>query len=214
MSYSFNWNVKKHKTYHVLRPLGVTVVHAGYSIECTGRENVPNSGGFILACNHVEALDPVILAVCSGRTCHFMAKSEFFQGRIIGSFLSSVNAFPVKRDRADGRAVKYACEILETGDVFGIFPEGRRNMERSEPKKAKSGVAHIAYAAKADVLPACLYYSDKRILGRRRVSVRFGNLISAEELSINNSPQAMHETADRIMNCISELWFEERKRIG
>lgn len=211
MSYSFNWDVENHMTYHVLKPLAYVVLNTMYNIECKGRENVPREGSFILACNHVMALDPVFLAYCSGRTCHFMAKSEFFQSRVKGVFLSSVNAFPVKRGKANSQAFDYAVRILGGGDVLGIFPEGARSKDGT-PKSAKSGAAHLACVTNTPVLPACLYRDLSEKL-RPYVAVRFGKIIDSSALGITGEkkPSQLHAASRLIMDAITDMWNEEKE---
>ena len=54
--------------------------HFWFRLEINGRENEPQSGGYILASNHCSAIDPMI--VCQGirkHHIHFMAKAELFE---------------------------------------------------------------------------------------------------------------------------------------
>lgn len=215
MSYSYKWEVKDHRMYHVLRPFAGVVLNAVYDLSCDGRENVPKTGGFILACNHIDALDPVALSYYSGRTCYYMAKSEFFERRITGSFLSALNAFPVKRGRANSDALGFAEKILKNGDVLGIFPEGKRSKD-GYPDVARTGVAHLAGSTGADVLPACLYRKPGGRRIRPSLTVRYGKLIPFNELGLteNRTPFEYHAAAELIMSKIVELWDEAASREG
>lgn len=213
MPYRYNWDVKNHAGYRILKPLGTVAMHLVYNVHVTGKENIPESGAFILACNHVYSADPVILTLCSGRECHFMAKSEFFESKLIGAFLSSLNAFPVRRGLSNSLAFNYARELLADGEVVGIFPEGTRNMNDNRPRTAKTGAVRLAMMSGADILPACLYYANQR-RSSRYVGVSYGKPIKTETLfeEGDTSPAAVHSAADRMMDEIKCLWLAEEQR--
>jgi 1-acyl-sn-glycerol-3-phosphate acyltransferase len=73
----------------------------------------------------------------------------------------------------------------------------------------KAGVALIAKAANADILPVCIYSSDESRLFTK-LTVRFGKIIPYEELGITDSanPAELKEASRLIMNRITELWEE------
>ena len=67
------------KLYDVLRPLGKAVCRSRNDVHYVGLENIPKEGGFILASNHLQALDPVYLSIAiEGRQVHYMGKKELF----------------------------------------------------------------------------------------------------------------------------------------
>ena len=78
-----------------------------------GTENIPRTGPFILASNHVSNLDPVVLGISSVRRLNFMAKWELFQKQPLGFFLTELSAFPIKRNEADFGALKEALKRLQ-----------------------------------------------------------------------------------------------------
>jgi len=177
-------------------------------IKCVGKENIPQSGSYIVACNHINILDPVILSSECRRPIHFMAKSEAFKNKIGAWFLTHLNVFPVNRGRNDKASVDYAIKLVENGHVLGIFPEGTRSKDL-KPQKPKSGVALIAKQTKADILPVALYCEQNRLLFRK-ITVRFGKPIKYEELGFNDetSSRERREAAEKIMARIVSLWEE------
>ena len=70
-----------------------------------GKENVPESGGYVLACNHVSNFDPWPLGMplWPQRWLRFMAKSELYWWPAT-LILDAAGAFPVHRERADVEA--------------------------------------------------------------------------------------------------------------
>ncbi len=202
-------SVKKHKTYNILMPLSRLVVRIAYKVKIVGTENIPAKGGFILASNHITAFDPVIIASVKGRPVHYMSKKELFEKPLIGWFLSKLNAFPINRGGSDKRAITYAIKIVQEGGILGIFPEGTRS-ETGKPISPKAGVALIAKAAKADILPVSIYSSSNSKLFSK-LTVRFGELIPFDELGIseNGRSSELRNASRLIMNSIIELWEEE-----
>ncbi len=208
----YNFDFTKHNSrfiYNVLRPLANTVVKIKYKVEYIGVENIPQNGGFIMAANHITAIDPIIIAVGCKKPMHFMAKEELFKNKLIGAFLAGLNAFPVDRTKFDYKSVNYAVEIVKSGNVLGIFPEGTRSPDFT-PKKGKGGVCYIAKECKCDVLPVSIYTSDEAKSGTK-LTVRYGKPIKYEDLQFDPDSKKMKDlrhAAKLIMEEITKLWEE------
>lgn len=210
MPYKFDFsNHKPHFAYGFLRPLANIVTKAKYKIEYIGVENIPQSGGFIMAANHITALDPVIISVACKRPMHFMAKDDLFQNKLIGWAMAQLNAFPVDRSKFDYDAVNYAIEIVERGGILGIFPEGTRSPDFT-PQKGKGGVCYIAKMCKCDVLPVSIYTCDEAKTGTK-LTVRYGKPIKHEDLKFDPNSTKMKDlryATNLIMEEITKLWEE------
>lgn len=208
MSYKFNY--KKTGTrflYRILRPLANFIIRTKYKIKYIGVENLPKEGGFIIASNHITALDPVMISISSRRSMHFMSKKELFENKLVGWFVSQLNAFPVDRSKFDEDAINYAISIVNNGDILGIFPEGTRSAD-FKPMKGKGGVCYIAKVCKCDVVPVVLYTSDEARRGTR-MTVRFGEPIPHEDLKFDPESMKMKDlryATNLIMERITELW--------
>ena len=88
------------------------IVSKLYDVEYVGVENIPAEGGFIIASNHVKALDPVFIALgVKDRQIHFMGKKELFEKPIIRDFLKKANGFPIVRGGGDKEALDYAERV-------------------------------------------------------------------------------------------------------
>ena len=199
--------ITESKFYDTMRPVGKILEKMLYKIEYVGEENIPENGGFILASNHVNALDPVFIALgMKKRQLHFMGKKELFENPLIKFFLSKLNGFPIVRGGADSEALNYAIRIVKEGYVLGIFPEGTRSKD-FKPARAKSGVAVIAKEAKADILPVSIYTSDDMKKGTK-LTIRYGEVIPYESLGINeeSSREEIRGCAQTVMAEITKLW--------
>ena len=206
----FNYDkVKERGIYDFLRPLGRFICRCFYKVEYTGMENIPEEGGFIMASNHIHALDPLLIAMgMKKRQLHFMAKKELFENRFVAWFISMVNAFPIVRGGADTKALDFAKKIPAEGYVLGIFIEGTRSKDGT-PQKAKKGVASIANASHCKILPVSVY-NNEGLKKHTKYTVRFGKPIEYEELGLPDEPSRdeLGVAADYVMDKIKVLWEE------
>ena len=198
---------RESRLYNVFRPLAKGFISLRFCVTSFGEENIPEKGAFILAANHISALDPVMIISHCPRTLHFMAKDELFKNPVFASFLKKMNVFPVKRQTSDKRALEFAKRIISSGWVLGIFPEGSR-IKDAIPKRAKNGVSYLAAKTKADVLPVSIYKAPGGRKLRPHITIRFGKLIKNSELGFSEeySQQKIRESSEKIMGAITALW--------
>jgi 1-acyl-sn-glycerol-3-phosphate acyltransferase len=132
--------------------------------QLTGTENVPRTGGAVIALNHISYVDFVLGgfgAVPSKRLVRFMAKEVLFRNRYSGPLMRGMHHIPV--DRAAGTAsYRKALEYLNAGEVVGVFPEA--TISRSfELKEFKSGAVRMAAAAAVPVIPLILWGTQRML---------------------------------------------------
>lgn len=212
----FDYSQKKDKKfYNIALPLIKAFSHLRFSARYKGRENIPKKGGFIVAANHITFSDPAVIIAGFPHTIHFMAKSELFENPILSLAVRNLNAFPVRRGFSDRKAISYAIEVLKSGGVLGIFPEGRR-VRSAIPEQAKTGVAFIAKMTGADVLPVSLFIDPEEDIMRPNITVTFGKVIKNEELGFEKEKGslAVKNAANIIMKRITDLWESEYENKG
>ncbi|MBP6342351.1 MAG: 1-acyl-sn-glycerol-3-phosphate acyltransferase [Candidatus Omnitrophica bacterium] len=172
-----------------------------FPLKIQGRENVPKEGAFLLACNHVSYLDPMIMGIATGRRLNYMAKDELFHRPVLGYILRSLWAFPVKRNRADKKALRESLDCLKKGRPLLLFPEGTRHGTPGE-KKIEAGVGFLALKADVPVVPVFVDGSQKvfppgaKTLRRGQVLVRYGKPIRF--VSKGDYEQVAQEVMDSI----------------
>lgn len=159
--------------YKFLLVLAKIILRCIFRIKIEGRENIPESGGMILAVNHRSNWDVLFAGIGCTRPLRFMAKSELFKNKVFGALITNLGAFPVHRGRGDVGAIKSALSILKNDNVMLMFPEGHRVKDGSHPKP-KLGVAMIAVHAKVPVVPLCISGEYKFM---RMITVKFGEAI-------------------------------------
>ena len=146
--------------YHFLQIFFTWLFSRVFHAEIIGTENMPESGGVILAANHMSNWDPPFVATFLHRPVSYMAKVELFKNPIFGRAITACHAFPVKRGAADRGAIKAALQVLKEGRCLGLFPEGTRS-RTGKMGKAEAGVGLIAAMSGAPIVPAAIIGTDK-----------------------------------------------------
>jgi len=190
MNLSF-YSFAKSVVYGVLKPL--------YRFEVIGREHFPKEGGVLLCSNHIDVLDPPVVAINAPRPVNFMAKAELFSVPILGKMLSHLNAFPVKRGMSDREALRNGLAVLKEGKVLGLFPEGTRS-KTGELGKGLAGAGFFALRTDAVVVPCAIIGPYKTF---KRLKVVYGKPLNLEELRERKA--SAEETTELIMSEIRKL---------
>lgn len=126
-----------------------------FKVQIKGKNNLPKERAAIVAANHASYLDPILLALAFyPRKIKFMAKEELFRIPLFNLLITSLGAFPVKREKAHLTALKTAEQILNSQGLLGIFPEGTRYKNKLGP--AQLGAALIALKTKAPIIPVAI----------------------------------------------------------
>jgi 1-acyl-sn-glycerol-3-phosphate acyltransferase len=189
---------------------GITwpLLHLAYRLRPRGLENLPEEGGFVLACNHVSSFDPWPLGMplWPRRQLRFMAKSELYWWPLT-IVLNGAGAFPVRRGQRDTQAIETAVELVREGSVVAMFPEGTRRskglVKRFEARP-RTGAARIALEGGVPLVPAAVAGTDRlRTFGRLQVA--YGPPVDIDDLRGDDVAKVAREATDRLMARILEL---------
>jgi 1-acyl-sn-glycerol-3-phosphate acyltransferase len=139
--------------YCVFRWVMVQLGRLLFGFTVHGAEKVPEKGPLIVASNHHQYADPVLVCMAVPRRIQWMAKKEVFVPPL-DRFFYFIGSFPVDRRKGGRAALRAALGFLSEGWVLGIFPEGGRRKQGVPGEDApKSGVAMLASRADAPILP-------------------------------------------------------------
>ena len=179
------------------------VAHLIFPFKTLGREHIPpasDTDRIVLICNHISEIDPVFLEMGQRRHIYFMAKEELFHSRFNNWFFGKqLGAFPVRRGKGDSGAIDTARDVVESGRIMGIFPEGTRSKD-GKLGRFKSGAALIVSQTGANVLPVCIVTKNQHLRPFHRTKIVFGPLITSEELHLDNKDQPDLRYATRMMS--------------
>jgi 1-acyl-sn-glycerol-3-phosphate acyltransferase len=200
--------VRPTPVYNLVAILSRPILYWLFRLRVRGLENVPASGGYVLACNHVSSFDPwpLGLPLWPRRMLRFMAKSELYWWplRLV---LDNAGAFPVRRGRADVEAIQTAVALARDGEVVAMFPEGtrrRKGLVKRFEARPRSGAARIALEAGVPLVPAAVAGTD-RLSRLGPIRIAYGPPIDVDDLRDKELREAAHEATDRLMERILEL---------
>jgi cytidylate kinase len=150
-----------------------------FRMEITGAENVPPVGAAILAANHRSLIDIPVVCMPTRRKVWFMAKEELFKSKLSAAFVSNLGGFPVRRGKPDRSALTRSLQILESGELLGIFPEGTRT-PNARFETLEEGFAYIALKSGAPIVPVAIsgtgaiFPKDRKLPRLVRIHVHVG----------------------------------------
>lgn len=181
--------------------------------ECTGTENVPRTGGVIVAANHFAFWDPPVLGASLSREMYYLTRAAFFDVPVFGGLIRSLNAIPIRQRVADHSGLERALGVLAAGHALLVFPEGGR-MKDGRLHPALPGLGHLVSRARVPVVP--LYVSGTNrirrcVLRRDRVRITVGAPLpstlwsSAGEQSTRTGRDRQRLIGDRVMQEIALL---------
>jgi 1-acyl-sn-glycerol-3-phosphate acyltransferase len=175
-------------------------------------DNVPAVGGCIIASNHVSYLDPPAVAVgIKHRVVHFMARDTLFSTPLARWFLTGVQVLPMDRTRGDVGALRKGINLLKSGKVLGLFPEGTRS-PNGEIQSAKGGIGFLISKANVPVVPAYVdgsfqaFPKGAKRIKRGRVRVFYGKPIEPSEFAALGTDRDSYERiGELVMGRIAAL---------
>jgi 1-acyl-sn-glycerol-3-phosphate acyltransferase len=190
--------------------------------EITGNENIPATGGAIIASNHLSIADSVFLPLMLKRPVTFAAKSEYFTGkrpsqRLAALYMRATRQLSVDRvgARSAQDTLEAALRLIQAGELFGIYPEGTRSPD-GKLYRGRTGIGWLALASGVPVVPVAMVGSDRVLppghsLPRlHRISIRVGQPLTFEGYRDHRpAAQARRAITDEVMKAIQDLSGQE-----
>ncbi|MEX2221552.1 MAG: lysophospholipid acyltransferase family protein [Candidatus Rokuibacteriota bacterium] len=170
--------------YRAARGIAGLLLRGFFDLRVEGAERLPAAGSFILAANHHNYLDGVVLGVAVPRPIAFLVMPRVFRATPLHpSFHRRIGSIPVALERPDPGAIKRVLRVLHAGGVVGIFPEGPFSQE-GRLVRGQPGAAMVALRAGVPLVPAAIEGTYEALQGRRfylprrrPLAVRFGEPI-------------------------------------
>ena len=173
-------------------------------LEVSGVENIPVNKAYIIATNHMSYLDPPLLYSLLGQynIAGFVA-DKYRKNLILGTIVRIADPVFVRRGSVDRQALNAAVQILQSGQPFGMAPEGTRS-KNSSLNRGKSGIALLAELSKAPIVLAAITGTDKAVrellrLRRPRLTIQFAPLFNLPALDAHDRSKSLGRNADEVM---------------
>ena len=180
-----------------------------FDFHAEGVEHLPPEGPFIVAANHHNYLDGVVLAAAAPRPIAFLVMPRVWRATPLHPLLHRhIGSIPLNVTRPDVGALRRALEVLDAGRPVGIFPEGPFSVRgRLEP--GLPGVGLLALRSGVPVVPAGIRGTYGALVGRRAyvprrhpLAVRFG---PPRQFAREGGRAARADATQRIMDDIAVL---------
>ena len=199
----------------LIRFLVWILIHTIYRVDIKGMENIPEHGAVIVASNHVSFVDPLIIGGVIRRPVRFVMYYRIFKIPVLHAIFKYGKAIPIAGYHEDPEILQQAYqrmhEVIDAGDVLGVFPEGQITSS-GEINTFKKGIEKIVGERPVAVVPMALcnlwgsLFSRRDPLFKRRpykfralIELRIGRPIPPEQL-----------TAERLEADIRQLRSEDR----
>ena len=186
----------------IAKPLIVILIRVFYRPKVIGIEKIPKTGRIILAGNHTNNLDSVMVSAINKRVVHFLAKDSLLKG-LKGLIFRHMAIIPVNRLVHDKDALAKAIETLNEEKVIGIFPEGTVNKTKDLILPFKIGAVKMASVTDTKIIPFVI--SGKYKLFNNKLCIEF-----LDSITISKNKDLTNDN-EKLMQIISEKIKEKRK---
>jgi 1-acyl-sn-glycerol-3-phosphate acyltransferase len=122
-----------------------------------GLDRIPESGGCVLAINHLAWIDIPVVGGLSPRNINYVAKVELSGVPGFGRFLAWHGIVSIKRGESDREAVRRMREYASAGRAIGLFVEGTRQKQTGRPGTVQPGAAMVAIQENVPIVPIAVY---------------------------------------------------------
>src|SRR2546421_8108301 len=195
--------------YRLLRDPVRRLLERFFDFSVDGLEHLPADGPVIVAANHHNYLDGVVLAAAAPRPISFLVMPRVWRATPLHPvFHRHIGSIPLNLTRRDVGALRRALAALSDAQAVGIFPEGPFSVRgRLEP--GLPGVGLLAMRSGAPVVPAGIRGTFAALVGRRAyvprrhpLAVRFG---PPQQFVREGGRAARADVTRRIMDDIAAL---------
>jgi len=183
-------------------------------IDAPNIQDVPQKGPLIVISNHTGQLEvAVFFGQLATRPITGWAKMEAWDNAFLNWLFNLWGLIPVRRGEADTSALRKAIKALDDGFIFGIAPEGTRNIT-GRLKRAHPGAAMLAIRSGAPILPLVHWGGENFLknLGRLKRTdfhIRVGKPFKLELTDVKMTREVRQNIADEMMLRIAELMPQE-----
>lgn len=169
-----------------------------------GLENIPPTGGVVLASNHGSYGDSMLLGGFLPRHMGFVAKGDLVKYPLIAFVLRHCGAILIKKGAGDSSAVREIVAHLKAGDIVTIFPEGTTSLT-GHLGRFNPGVPKIAQMAKVPLIPIGIVGAHQawppgaRWAKRGLITIRIGRPLALDGLSEADQEVLLKATIQQLM---------------
>jgi 1-acyl-sn-glycerol-3-phosphate acyltransferase len=194
------------------------VAKFNWRVTTDGLENIPEVGGAILAPNHISVLDSFVVPMVLPRAITYVGKAEYLDDWKTKYIFPALGMIPIDRSGGESskRALDAAASVLNSGGLFGIYPEGTRSRD-GRLHKGHTGVARLALRTGSPIVPVGILGTDlvqppdtRFPKPFRNVHIRFGSPVEVGRyLDRADDRLVLRQITDEVMFKVRALTGQE-----
>ncbi len=192
-----------HKTlvYRAIRRSTRILFGCFFPMTVLGRENLPETGGVMIASNHQSFLDVPFVAASVDRHVAFVARDTLADRRWLAYVMHQCGAVLLKRGKSDRIALRAIVDRLAAGDAVVMFPEGTRTRDGAL-QEFRSGAVFAARIAKVPIVPAAIRGSfrawprERKFPRPTKLAIRYGAPIDS---SLPDALERVHDAIEAML---------------
>lgn len=183
-----------------------------------GLENVPATGGYLLASNHLGILDaPLVFAVIPREDLTALVAKKHQRNPILLRLVNAAHGIWINREDPDTQAIRRVRSYLKAGGLLGMAPEGMRS-KTGALQTAKTGVAYIADKASVPIIPAAITGTSNGLarmvkLQRPHITITFGEPFNLPPVEPARRDENLRANTDLIMRKIAAMLPESLRGV-
>jgi 1-acyl-sn-glycerol-3-phosphate acyltransferase len=189
-------------------------------VEIRGYDNVPDTGAFVIATNHIGMLDSCMLFYALNRWDVFIPVAEKWEEsaflRWLGRYFNFVF---IDRFNPDLKAMRKIIGLMQSGNILVIAPEGTRSRIGSM-NEGKPGVSYLAAKLNRPIVPVGIAGTEDKVVidnlkhfRRSHIFVTAGKAFSLPPLPTKDRDVALKQFTDEIMCRIAVLIPEKYRGV-
>jgi len=190
-----------------------------------GMENLPATGGFVLAPNHISHLDPILISqfmLGNNIAPRFLAKDTLFSVPILGWIVRKAEQIPVYRTSGGAaESLRDAAAAIEAGQVVTVYPEGTITRDPGAwPMSARTGAVRLALMTDTPLIPMMQWGAQEilwpytklpKFFPRKTIRIRIGPPVDLSDLKGRElTEDLLHEASERLMDTITQMMADLR----
>jgi 1-acyl-sn-glycerol-3-phosphate acyltransferase len=170
---------------------------AVFRVRVEGLDRLPAAGPYLVACNHLNWVDPFILIgwLPASPPLHFLGKRSAIYNRALKRWIIRFIGGVIPVESGDLEHLSAAiADVLGRGGLVGIFPEGGVGPTEGRLQALRHGIAHFSLRNHAPVVAAGLAGTSELWRGKE-IRLRVGQTVSPDSTGSVEASMAAVEAA-------------------
>lgn len=189
--------------YKIFRPIISILFRLYYTPTIIDKSYIPKDKPAVIAGNHIHALDPLLVGVCTKRVLHSLSKKELHDGRF-GFLFKWLGTIPVDLHAASNKeALAEAIEMLNQGKLVGVSPEAKRNYTDQLLLPFKFGAVSMVQKTGSMIVPYAI--TGDYHFRSKNLKIVFGKPLDISNMNLEEANSLLYQTIKNLLHQSKQL---------